>query len=328
MSRPQNGVPMGQPDSRVVDVIYVAGHGRSGSTLLERLLGQLDGVVAVGELRQIWQRSFRANQPCGCGSSFADCSFWQEVARQALGEQPRERADELAVLQQRIDRARNVPRLLVCRGDSRFGRDRTRYAETLASLYAGIVQAARATHVLDSSKDPSTLYVLARTANVRLHVVHLVRDPRAVAFSWQRKKVWLVAGDERLMFPQVPAARSALDWVWRNLLAGWSRRFAASYLRLRYEDVVAQPVPTITAILEAVGAGRSDLGFIDGGAARLDRVNHTLSGNPVRFASGSIPLRLDSEWAASMPHADRRKVTLLTMPLLLHYGYPISARVT
>ena len=37
-----------------VPVLYIGGWGRSGSTLLAHLLGGLDRMVAVGELRYVW----------------------------------------------------------------------------------------------------------------------------------------------------------------------------------------------------------------------------------------------------------------------------------
>ncbi len=48
---------------------------------------------------------------------------------------------------------------------------------------------------------------------------------------------------------------------------------------------------------------------------------HTASGNPLRFAAGKVPIRSDDRWRASMPDAERRTVTALTLPLLSHYGY-------
>ena len=35
----------------MIDVLYIGGIGRSGSTLLAYLLGQLDGYVVAGELK-------------------------------------------------------------------------------------------------------------------------------------------------------------------------------------------------------------------------------------------------------------------------------------
>ncbi|WP_420910932.1 sulfotransferase [Thermus thermophilus] len=36
-----------------VKVVFIGGYGRSGSTLLDRMLGQVEGFVSVGELRHI-----------------------------------------------------------------------------------------------------------------------------------------------------------------------------------------------------------------------------------------------------------------------------------
>ena len=42
-------------DERSV-VLYIAGSGRSGSTVLGRILGRVEGFGAVGELRYVWER--------------------------------------------------------------------------------------------------------------------------------------------------------------------------------------------------------------------------------------------------------------------------------
>ncbi len=39
-------------------VLFIAGPGRSGSTLLDLLLGQIDGFTSTGELRLIWNSRF------------------------------------------------------------------------------------------------------------------------------------------------------------------------------------------------------------------------------------------------------------------------------
>jgi hypothetical protein len=54
-------------------VLYVTGFGRSGTTILDNILGQLDGVFAAGELHYIWDRSLEQNRLCACGEAFADC---------------------------------------------------------------------------------------------------------------------------------------------------------------------------------------------------------------------------------------------------------------
>jgi hypothetical protein len=48
---------------------------------------------------------------------------------------------------------------------------------------------------------------------------------------------------------------------------------------------------------------------------------HTADGNPVRFATGAVPLREDDEWRRHLPSRDRLSVGAITAPLLLRYGY-------
>jgi hypothetical protein len=58
------------PTARPVRVLYIGGLGRSGSTLLDRMIGQLPGFFSAGEIREVWQQGLRENRPCGCGTPF------------------------------------------------------------------------------------------------------------------------------------------------------------------------------------------------------------------------------------------------------------------
>ncbi len=66
-------------------VLFLGGLGRSGTTLLERILGELPGVTPLGEVVHLWQRGIRADEKCGCGVRFAACPFWQRVGEHAFG---------------------------------------------------------------------------------------------------------------------------------------------------------------------------------------------------------------------------------------------------
>jgi hypothetical protein len=79
----------------MVTVLFIAGGGRSGSTILHNLLGQIDGFVAVGELRYIWGRAALKNQSCGCGVPFSQCVFWHDVMIKAFGGLDRSMAREM-----------------------------------------------------------------------------------------------------------------------------------------------------------------------------------------------------------------------------------------
>ena len=56
-------------------VVYIAGSGRSGSTLLERMLGGLPGFVNAGEINDMFRRMARYDELCGCGRTFSAYNF-------------------------------------------------------------------------------------------------------------------------------------------------------------------------------------------------------------------------------------------------------------
>lgn len=59
-------------------VVYIGGYGRSGSTILCLLLGQLERVCSAGELGVIWA-ALENNRKCTCGSILRLCNFWGPV---------------------------------------------------------------------------------------------------------------------------------------------------------------------------------------------------------------------------------------------------------
>src|SRR2546430_17108956 len=69
----------------VTRVLYIGGLGRSGTTLLERLLGELPGACALGEVVHLWDRDVRDDERCACGRPFSGCDFWRAVGERAFG---------------------------------------------------------------------------------------------------------------------------------------------------------------------------------------------------------------------------------------------------
>jgi hypothetical protein len=173
----------------VLKVLFIGGYGRSGSTLLDRVLGQVPGFLSVGELRHVFQEGYLENRRCGCGAHFLDCEFWRAVSERAFGPPDRGRMDEIAALKKRVDRWWLAPLLGRRLGMPAARRDVDAYRDVLRRLYAAIAAESGAGVLIDSSKDVSHGYALRGLEDdLDLHILHLVRDPRAVAFSWQRKK--------------------------------------------------------------------------------------------------------------------------------------------
>lgn len=305
---------------RRVRVLYIAGAGRSGSTLLECILNELPGVCAAGEVTHIWDRAFRQNQLCGCGRPFRECGFWRDVRRAAFGNEHVDHAAALA-LRASLCRLHNVPRFLVpaLRG-RRFAARLAHYGDLLRRLYRGISSVSGADVVIDSSKYPAEAFLLGAVEGIDLAVVHMVRHSNAVAYAWQKWKVrpdvhWTTA-----YMARYPFLKTAVGWNVFNLLIGGLSRLGVPYRRIRYEDLVADPRGAVQAVTGLLGVEPGELPGVRAGEVVL-RGNHTASGNPVRLTVGPLALALDSEWRERTPRHQRLLVNLLTFPLLKKYGY-------
>ncbi|HEV2474304.1 MAG TPA: hypothetical protein VGS41_16625, partial [Chthonomonadales bacterium] len=172
-------------------ILYIGGYSRSGSTLLLRLLGEQPGVVAVGELFDVWERSFSENQLCGCGKGFRQCDFWTRVTVEAFRCQPDEvPAARFSLTRSRVQVYRRIPALWQrWLRSAAYQRELGDYAAVLEDLYVAVQKVSGSEIIVDSSKVPQYAWVLAEARGIELHMVHLVRDSRATAFSWQRHRI-------------------------------------------------------------------------------------------------------------------------------------------
>ena len=91
------------------------------------------------------------------------------------------------------------------------------------------------------------------------------------------------------------------------------------YIRLRYETFIQHPSETVKQILQFVNEEASDLSFLENQTVRL-KPNHNVSGNPNRFYTGEVSLKVDNQWESKMRQRDKVLVDLL-FPFLWHYGY-------
>lgn len=307
--------PAGDPTR--VPVLFIAGMGRSGSTLVSRMLDQVPGVSSVGEL-SLWDRALAENRVCGCGLVFVECPFWRAVGEHAFGGWDRVDPEEARSLRRQVERMRYIPELAAGVSGRAFRSRLRRYTELSARVYAGIAQAAPARLVVDSSKYPSSAYVALRTPGIDLRLVHLVRASQGVAHSWSK----LVSRPDRGQpMAQFSPTRSALNWNLHNTLIEGLRAFDVPRIRVRYEDFVDEPERQLRRILAVAGLGPDiPLDFLHGDEVELG-TTHTVAGNPMRFRQGPERLVADDAWSREMDPRTRRLVGALTLPGRVLYGY-------
>jgi Sulfotransferase family len=299
-------------------VLLIGGTGRSGSTLLDRLLGELPGFVAVGELRYIWSEALGENRYCGCGARFLDCPFWSRVGSRAFGGWDRIDPSQVMAQERSIGRHRHIPLLAMGRAaPARYARRLDAYLGSLGPMYDAIRDVSGGDVIVDSTKDAAYAHVLRRMRGADFRVVHLVRDSRGVAWSWAK----VVQSDPEHYMRRFSPPVTALRWVGYNLMVESLGRFGIPRLLLRYESLVENPQAALTAVASFAGRplAPGSLAFLDGRSASLGS-HHTVAGNPMRMTAGQIGLALDEAWRTSMPFAQRAQVAALTWPLLRHYA--------
>jgi len=295
---------------------------RSGSTLLDMLLGSIDGFFSGGELRYLWERGVIQHRRCGCRREVSECPVWSRVL--ASPDLAHLDPDEVVHWQHSVARIRHTRRLL----DAADGRVRdprlSRLIETMTALHHEIGRVTGARVVVDSSKRPADAALATLLPGVQTYVVHLVRDPRAVAYSRGRRKAEFDHAGRAEMITR-GFASSGANWLWLNSVAALLSRDACPvpFLRVRYEDLSAEPEALLSRILAFIDEPDAVLP-LEGHVATL-RPNHTVSGNSDRFSTGETQIRADNEWRRAIRPANWSAATAFSLPLIRRYGYAINA---
>jgi len=296
-----------------LNVIYIAGPARSGSTILGDILGQVENFFHVGELISIWQMGLIRDSPCGCGESLEDCPVWSPVLDSLFDRVTKNGLQEDYFLQL----SRNIPRTYSIPFYILFpslyeGEYIDEYSDLLLNLYFSIQEQTGCKWIVDSSKLPSHAYLLSRMKEINLIVVHLIRDSRAVAYSWKRSDIHGF---------NVGLFRNMAGWNSRNLVTELiGKEDKVGYVCVKYENLTKDPISTLESILSEAGSSTNASQLVQNDTVYISE-NHTIWGNPKRYKKGCISIYHDEEWKRKYPDHLKSMTTLLSLPLLYRYGY-------
>lgn len=316
----------------MVQVVFVLGGTRSGSTLLDRLLGVHLGAFSAGELRYIWSRGILQRGMCGCGESVSDCEFWRSVLARVAGHFQVPVAD-LATRMTAAQTSLRSRTALAPRWRLRqlgAGEETSFYLKVMAYLYDSIAETSGRSIIIDSSKSAADASLLGRQfgkgSSDRLYTINalIVRDPGAVAFSWSRSKSdrGQVSGASHM--PRYGIAHSVFSWLALNLSGSVCvRRFGGSIIR--YEALASSGMAEVDRLVSDLGFGASERAA-GGSMVELPR-GHTVGGNPDRFVAGATKIVVDDEWRMKTSPFRYRAISLLLSPIVRAItGGPVRPR--
>ncbi len=301
-------------------VLYVGGCGRSGSTILDTLLGNHPAIESVGEACHIVNNAWlRDDTYCACGKIGRDCEFWGKVRRQwerHVG------PVDLTAYVERSNAIQSCLRLSVTRRRLTAGAPgHMEYARLTVGLLAAIRDVSGRQIVVDSSKSSSRALLLSMVEGVDLRLVHMVRDCRGVLWSGKKR----FQKDARAGISKDDGGKSILRtmkaWTVANLLAEALRRKLPRdrSIRLRYEDLITQPRIELERIGRLLEMDMQSLAAAIASGQPM-AIGHTIAGNRVRM-SGNIQLRPDVEWLEKLPWYEQAACWSLVGWLMKAYGY-------
>ncbi len=300
-------------------VLYIGGCGRSGTTVLDMMLGNHPAMQSVGEACHVAGNAWLRDEYCACGQLGRDCPFWKEVLRRWT-----ERVGQVD-LPVYIRQSRQIESRLrigvTRRGMAACDPEYLQYARLTVGLLAAIRDVSGCEIVVDSSKAPSRPLALSMVEGVDLRLVHMIRDCRGVLWSGKKR----FQKDSRAGISKDDGGKSILrtmkTWTVANLLAESLRHSLPqeNSIRLRYEDLLAQPDIELRRIGSLVGMEMESLvAAITAGKSLA--IGHTIAGNRMRM-SGSVQLRPDVEWVEKLTWRDQMLCWVLVGWLMKAYGY-------
>ena len=262
----------------------------------------------------LWDRSIKNQELCGCGKKVVNCEIWKGIFEKAeeYNLNVFKEAKEAQKLLENFWWMKKAPLW----STKKYKEISRRYIDKyMTPLYQAIFDTRSEKIIVDSSKNIGYLYLLMKMGRVDLYIIHMIRNCKAVAFSWKRKrerKEYIL--DKRYM-PQFKVHGTALRWgIFNQIIAKMASR--GNYLPVTYEQFTQEPQKTMDCILRF--AGLSPRLLFSGGKICF-KANHTVAGNPNRLKHGDTIIKTDDEWKDHLPVTSRLVIDFLSLPFFLGY---------
>ena len=314
-------------------ILYILGVGRSGSTLLNSILGNDSQIFGCSELVHACHPLMK-DVKCACGQLFYSCPVWSEIIRQFKYKFGEGVLEELLALQQKLEMYhtpldgkhsvifRNISRVTKIKfpsigvGKSKF----SRYSELIAGLFQIISSITCKPIIVDSSKSPLRAQLFAEIFTHQFFVIRIVRDGRAAINSSKKQ---LLNSRKQLGWDvsPIPAGRTIAGWIKDNLLCDVAyHNFPVNQrIQIRYEDLVARPVEIVTQIADLLNYDLNEINQLITQNKPLTH-GHSMSGSRLRDKP-IMSIKLDQDWEKNLSKRELWMFHLAAGWLNKRYGY-------
>lgn len=271
-------------------VLYVMGMGRSGSTILDVLLGNNPITFSAGELTHVFRDVLERDVACACGLAASACPIWSRVMAQCGW--TRADAERLDGVFRSIDWHTRFPVVALGWVGRRKKAD---YAEVNSRLFGALAAISGKSVIVDSSKYPGRALALARAFPQQVRILCIIRSPHSLlaAFSKPHRI------EQR---PKRPLAAAAYYIYLLVCIRIVKFLLPDHVLFVRYEDLLKSPSLELQRVSDWSGVDTSAARAIVDTDGQLN-VGHIVTGNrlrkekQVRFRRSTDDSRLESREA-------------------------------
>ena len=254
--------------SQSINVIYLLGAGRSGTTLLATLLNNHNDIETLGEMHQFFE-FLEDDKDCSCGKSLKTCNEWKTAVSSLTFN-----ASSKRKFVEQEETHLKIPGLLVGKTADR------KYLTIQEEVFSKIHKHRPSKWYVDSSKYIARFLLLKKSKKLNIKGIYIVRDPRGVVHSFQKK---------------VQTSKSPLSALLYyntiNLFAEIAYRMDNDILKIRYEDLMDQPEETLSCIYSHIFDKKVEVEKL----AQYFEIPHIVGGNRMKVEK-RIKLKPDKKW--------------------------------
>ncbi len=253
--------------NKKMKIIFILGSGHCGSTLLDIVLSLNNEIFGLGEIGNI-----NKNSVCSCGESLDGCSIWSKIN---FGNY-----DFLKIYRFKKDFVFNKNNFISLK-NKKIIKNREEIIRQNEKIYENILKISQSSIIIDSSKDIHRFEFLMQSDKIEPSILHIVRDGRAVAWSYYKK--------------YKKCFRYILKWGLENLkIEILKRRYKAPFIFVSYNEFTNNPELVLKNILKKLNLNNYNLDL------KNIKVGHQISGNRMRF-NKNIEIKEDEDWKINMP---------------------------
>lgn len=272
-------------------IIYLLGRGRSGSTLISHVLGSQKDVLNVGELKNFWEYHCRADKmgrKCSDGLNLDNHPFWTKVRKE---------------LKSKINN--EFPNLKVKNNDE--------FQNYNSEMFNAINKVSGDEIIVDASKKFERLKRLLKV-NKNIYTIHIVRDPRAYAFSIMKYNKRALTKNKK---PQSVWFKVVTWSVYNLFVTLYLKISRVRHITIIYEDFVGQPENKLNQIFNFIGKNDKTINV------SFSEPQPVFGGNVWFFESKNTKIQKDEMYKSTLTRKQWIKYTILSFPVLLFFGYPL-----